>query len=154
MWTMLCPLGSLWMSKQQVLPSVPCAVCGPLIGQHGGLYNFRVFSCSPPSHSILYIFIEQETCGTWLFPDRICTLPSAALVRFLSLHASFDTVFLHRGCFAREHMNFNRRRFSSDNCHSALALRSWTGLTTSVCINTLLLPLGWSLLIAVMFTRT
>lgn len=63
------------------------------------------------------------------------------------------SVFLHRGCFAREHMNFNRRRFSSDNCHSALALRSWTGLTTSVCINTLLLPLGWSLLIAVMFYK-
>lgn len=27
MWTMLCPLGSLWMSKQRVLPSVPWAVC-------------------------------------------------------------------------------------------------------------------------------
>lgn len=37
MWTMLCPPGPLWMSKQHVLPSVPCAVCvcvcGALIGQ-------------------------------------------------------------------------------------------------------------------------
>lgn len=156
MWTMLCPPGSLWMSKQRALPNVPCAVCGPLIGRPGGLYNFSLFNVvsplSPPAHSIFYIFIEQETCGTWLFPDRKCTLPSAAFVRFLPLHAKFS----HRvsSCTWVVHFWRHRRSHSSDNCHSSPALRSRTGLTTSVRINTLLLPLGWSLFIAAIFTRT
>lgn len=100
MWTMLCPPESLWLSKQHVLPSVPwdVCVCDALIGQAGGLYNFRLLNVQTRipapallSHSIFHIFIGQETCGTWLFPDRKCTLLSTAVVRFLSLQTSFHT---------------------------------------------------------------
>lgn len=60
--------------------------------------------------------------------------------------------FLHMAVHCSTHTHTHS--YSSDNCHSSPALRSWTGLTTSVCINTWLLPLGCLLFIAVMFTRT
>lgn len=104
MWTMLCP-GSLWMSKQHVLPSLPGGGGVVVLWSHcpGGLYNFYWMPLQ--THSIFNIFIEQETGGTWLFPDRKCTLPSAAFVRSLSLHASFHTECLpaHGGSLMNTH---------------------------------------------------
>lgn len=59
-------------------------------------------------------------------------------------------VFFTLGTFLLSHTH----TYLGDNCHSSPALRSWTGLTTSLCIITWLLPFGSLLFIASMFTRT
>lgn len=152
-WTLLCPPGSLWMSKQHVLPCPePCAVCVPLWSDSLVGYIISAYwMFLPPSHSIFYVLIEQETCGTWqeAYPAFCCFCVISALACMFS-HRVSSCSWLS----AHERTHVRARSYSSDNCRSSPALRSWTGLTTSVCINTLLSPLGWLLFIAAIFTRT
>lgn len=82
MWTMLCPPGSLWMSKQRVLPcSAPSAVCVfvciyAIIGQQGGLYNFSLLNVFPlPTFHILY-----RTGNLWHMTSQTGNVPCLLLL--------------------------------------------------------------------------
>lgn len=143
MWTMLHPAGSLWMSKQHVLPSrEPFAARVCVVLWWDSLLDYIIsaywrFFSSP--HSIFDI--EQET---WhMTPLRPCFLLFWGFCLCVQ-------VFFTLGTFLLSHTH----SYFGDNCHSSPALRSWTGLTTSLCIITWLLPLGSLLFIASMFTRT
>lgn len=151
MWTMLCPLHLYGWTNTVHYPACP-TLCGALIGKPGGLYNFSLLNVfSPLTFHILDIY---RTGNLWhlALPRQEMYPASAAFVKFLSLRASFLTEYLPAPSLRNIHTH--RDSHFSDNCHSSPALRSWTGLTTSVCINTLLLPLSWLLFIVVMFTRT
>lgn len=131
----LCPPGSLWMSKQRVLPSVPCVcacVCAVLWSQPGGLYNMSLLDIFLLTFHIFYIY---RTGNLWHMTGSVAGLQLPLKDSCPHILSSFCAQFVH--------LLGERECYSGDDCLSSPALRSWTGLTTSLCINTLLLPLGW-----------
>lgn len=82
MWTMLCPPGSLWMSKQAcitlfcTLRCVCVCVFVAIIGQQGGLYNFSLLNVFPlPTFHILY-----RTGNLWHMTSQTGNVPCLLLL--------------------------------------------------------------------------
>lgn len=134
----------IFMDEQTACITLPwalrCLWSGYIISVYWMLF-------SPLAFRILYIY---RTGNLWHM-----TLPRQEMYPAVCCFCEISTLFACRfSCRVSSCTHTHTHSYSSDNCPSSPALRSWTGLTTSVCINTLLLPLGRWLFIAVMFTRT